>query len=258
MYFVLYSLSQCPNILLSTAKLSFNLLSRDPNSNKTTIVPQNKLLLLPSISQFDLFLGHREAGAGASPREEWHGHSLHTARVQMVAPTALFLPCHGSFSCTTISALPGLTKGQQNIAASPGASLGRCSCAPSPWQNEAGHNHSPAVAESRSVIVSPEGPTVPRQKSAGYKNVLCLNRNCLMSSRNRIKRGGAQIFLWFLFLLFKKLFAFCYFYFKYYLLFAINFYYYYSPALGESSADCLNSNNSTSCCKQQPRLFKLW
>lgn len=81
MYFVLYSLSQCPNTLLSTAKLSFNLLSRDPNSNKTTIVPQNKPCLLPSVSQSDIF---RDMGAqewGASPREEWHRHSLRTANL---------------------------------------------------------------------------------------------------------------------------------------------------------------------------------
>lgn len=166
MYFVLYSLSQCPNTLLSTAKLSFNLLSRDTNSNKTTIVPQNKPCLLPSVSQSDIFSGHGGSGVRGQPQ----------------GGVAQALPLHGqpapsrwwhrglcSFPATAPSHAPqsvpcqGSQKGQQSATASPRVSLGRCPCAPSLQQNEAGHNHSPAVAESRSVIMSPnppEGPTV--------------------------------------------------------------------------------------------------
>lgn len=167
-YFVLYSLSQCPNISLSTAKLSFNWFSRDPNSNKTTIVPKANLSFCHQSQRLTYSWGCRSEGL--APGRSGTGTPFTRPPAQMVAPMmALSLPCHCSSSCSTSRSLHGLKKGSKAL-------LPVLGC-PSLWQNAAGHSHSPAVAKSRSVTVSPhppEGPTVPWQKSAGYKSVWSL------------------------------------------------------------------------------------
>lgn len=80
MYFVLYSLSQCPNTLLSTAKLL-------TYSLEIQIVIKPLLCLKTNLAfchQSHSLIYFRDMGAqewGASPREEWHRHSLCTANL---------------------------------------------------------------------------------------------------------------------------------------------------------------------------------
>lgn len=171
-YFAFYLLSQCPNILLSTAKLSFNLFSRDPNSNRTTTVQGANLSFCHQSQSLTYFWDRGMQEWGASPREQWHSQLCRWWHWWWLCPfpAIALLVHHKQF-------LPRAHKGQQSITASPGVSLGRGSCAPSLWQNEAGHSHSPAVAKCRNITMSPhppEGPTVPWQKSAGYKSVWTL------------------------------------------------------------------------------------
>lgn len=199
MYFVLYLFSQCPNILLSTAKLSFNWFSRDPNSNKTTIVPKANLSFCHQ-SQSLTFLGMQERGA--SPREEWDRHSLHMATCADGGTNDGFVP-----------SLPLLllVHHEQVLAwAHKRAAKHRCQSWGVPPFGKmklgtATHQQWP------NPEVSPCPYTLLKVQQSHDKNQQdtkvfgpCLNLNCLISSRNRIKRGGTQTFLLFLhlFLLF--------------------------------------------------------